>query len=141
MGGEEAIGAAGVDPRISAVVAEGATGRTVADNDDIRPDDAASTLERTIEGFTYGLTDLLTAASPPASLRNSVAAAGDTEFLLVVAGTVEREALAAASMRSVDPQRVEVWTVPGAAHVQGIGAAPDEWERRVVGFLDTQLRP
>jgi hypothetical protein len=70
-----------------------------------------------------------------------VAAAGDTEFLLVVAGTVEREALAAASMRSVDPQRVEVWTVPGAAHVQGLGAAPDEWERRVVGFLDNQLGP
>ena len=141
MGGEEAIGAAGVDPRISAVVAEGATGRTVADNDDIRPDDAASTLERTVERFTYGLTDLLSAASPPASLRSSVAAAGDTEFLLVVAGTVEREALAAASMRSVDPQRVEVWTVPGAAHVQGLGAAPDEWERRVVGFLDNQLGP
>jgi pimeloyl-ACP methyl ester carboxylesterase len=141
MGGEEAIGVAAVDPRIRAVVAEGATGRTAADNDDIRADDAASTLERTVERFTYGLTDLLTAASPPASLRSSVAAAGDTEFLLVVAGTVEREALAAASMRSVDPQRVEVWTVPGAAHVQGLGAAPDEWERRVVGFLDTQLRP
>lgn len=59
----------------------------------------------------------------------------------VVAGTVEGQALAAASMRSVDPQRVEVWTVPGAAHVQGLGAAPDEWERRVVGFLDNQLGP
>ena len=55
----------------------------------------------------------------------------------VVAGTVEGQALAAASMRSVDPQRVEVWTVPGAAHVQGLGAAPDKWERCVVGFLDT----
>ena len=31
MGGEEAIGAAAADPRISAVVAEGATGRTDAD--------------------------------------------------------------------------------------------------------------
>ena len=141
MGGEEAIGVAGVDPRIRAVVAEGATGRTAADNDDIRPDDAAPTLERSVDGFTYGLTDLLTEASPPASLRYSVAASGDTEFLLVVAGTVETEALAAASMRSADPQRVEVWTVPGAAHVQGLGTAPEEWERRVVGFLDNQLRP
>src|SRR5206468_1520008 len=33
MGGEEAIGAAATDPRIRAVVAEGATGRVAADND------------------------------------------------------------------------------------------------------------
>lgn len=141
MGGEEAIGAAAADPRIRAVVAEGATGRTAADNDDIRPDDFASMLERGVERFTYGLTDLLTDASPPTTLRNSVAASDDAEFLLVVAGTVEREALAAASMRSAAPQRVQVWAVPGAAHGQGLTAAPGEWERRVVGFLDEQLRP
>jgi pimeloyl-ACP methyl ester carboxylesterase len=141
MGGEEAIGAAGVDPRIRAVVAEGATGRTAADNDDVRPEDYASTLERGVDWFVYGLTDLLTEASPPASLRSSVAASADTEFLLVVAGTVEAEARAAASIRSVDPRRVDVWTVAGAAHTQGLATEPEEWERRVVGFLDGQLQP
>lgn len=140
MGGEEAIGAAGADPRIRAVVAEGATGRTAADNDDVRPEDYASTLERGVDWITYGVADLLTDASPPASLRSSVAASGDTEFLLVVAGTVEREKVAAASMRSADPQRVQVWTVPGSAHTQGLGTASAEWERRVVGFLDAQLK-
>ena len=99
MGGEEAIGAAGVDSRIKAVVAEGATGRTAADNEDIRPQDYASTLERGLDWFMYGLTDLLTGASPPASLRSSVAAAENTEFLLVTAGTVAQEGLAAGSMR------------------------------------------
>jgi dienelactone hydrolase len=141
MGGEEAIGAAGVDPRIKAVVAEGATGRTAADSLDLRPDDYAAPLERGLDWFMYGLTDLLTEASRPASLRSSVAAAGDTGFLLVSAGTVERETLAAASMRSAAPRRVDVWTVPGAAHVQGLRTAPAEWERRVVGFLDDHLRP
>ncbi|HEX6325314.1 MAG TPA: alpha/beta fold hydrolase [Jiangellaceae bacterium] len=141
MGGEEAIGAAGTDPRISAVVAEGASGRTAADNEDIRPDDYATVLERGLDWYTYRLTDLLTAASPPASLRESVAAAGDTEFLLVAAGTVEKEILAAESMRTADPQRVEVWTVSDAAHMRALGTAPAEWERRVVGFLDDQLQP
>jgi pimeloyl-ACP methyl ester carboxylesterase len=141
MGGEEAIGAAGVDHRIRAVVAEGATGRTAADNDEIRPEDYASTLERGLDWITYGLTDLLTAASPPASLRSSVAAAVDTQFLLIAAGAVEEEPLAAASMRDADPQHVTTWTVPKAAHVQGLVMAPEEWERRVVGFLDSELHP
>jgi uncharacterized protein len=140
MGGEEAIGAAGVDPRIRAVVAEGATGRTGADNDDLSPEDWASTLERGLDAYTYGVTDLLTDASTPASLRDSVASASDTAFLLVTAGTIERERLAADSMRSVDPARVEVWTVPDAGHTHGLTTAPDEWATRVVGFLDQHLR-
>jgi uncharacterized protein len=141
MGGEEAIGAAGTDPRIGAVVAEVASGRTATDNEDIRPDDYASALERGLDWYTYHLTDLLTAASPPASLRESIAAAGDTEFLLVAAGTVPREVAAADSMRSVDPQRVETWTVPDAGHMDALRTAPQQWERRVVGFLDDQLQP
>lgn len=140
MGGEEAIGAAGTDPRIAAVVAEGATGRTAADNDDVRPQDR-SAVERGVDWFTYGLTDLLTGASPPASLRSSVAAAVDTEFLLIVAGTEPGESLAAAALRSVEPRRVQVWSVPGAAHTQGLATSPGEWERRVVGFLDESLQP
>ena len=140
MGGEEAIGAAGVDPRIRAVVAEGATGRTAADHDDIRAEGYATTLERGLDWVTYELTDLLTEASPPASLRSSLAAS-DAEFLLIAAGTDEKESLAAASMRRADPQRVRTWTVPRAAHVQGLVTEPEEWERRVVGFLDSELRP
>jgi len=140
MGGEEAIGAAGVDPRIRAVVAEGATGRTAADNEDIRAEGHATTLEQGLDRLTYGLTDLLTRASPPASLRSSVVSS-DADFLLIAAGTAEREALAAASMRSADPQRVRTWTVPRAAHVEGLATEPEEWERRVVGFLDSELQP
>jgi pimeloyl-ACP methyl ester carboxylesterase len=138
MGGEEAIGAAGVDPRISAVVAEGASGRSA--DDDVSPAEDASSVERGLDWWTYWLTDLLTGASPPVSLRSSVATAVDTEFLLIVAGTVEEEMLAAASMRSADPLRVQVWTVPGAGHTQGLDSSPEEWERRVVGFLDDELR-
>ena len=129
-----------MDPRIRAVVAEGATGRTAADNDDTRTEGHATTLEQGLDWVTYGLTDLLTRASPPASLRSSVASS-DAEFLLIAAGAAEKETLAAASMRSADPQRVRTWTVPRAAHVQGLATEPEEWERRVVGFLDTELQP
>ena len=70
-----------------------------------------------------------------------MAASGDTAFLLVTAGTLEPEVLAADSMRSAAPGRVQVWTVPGAGHTRGLATAPEEWERRVVGFLDAHLRP
>ena len=140
MGGEEAIGAAGVDPRIRAVVAEGATGRTAADHDEIRTEGYATTIERGLDWVTYALTDLLTRTSPPASLRSSVVSS-DAEFLLIAAGTEEKESLAAASLRSADRQRVRTWTVPRAGHVQGLATEPEEWERRVVGFLDRELQP
>lgn len=79
MGGEEAIGAA-TDPRVRAVVAEGATARRAAD-----------------------------------------------------------EGHAAAWIAAGAPERVAVWTVDGAGHTDGLGVAPEEWERRVVGFLDENL--
>ena len=33
----------------------------------------------------------------------------------------------------------EIWEVPGAGHIQGLDAQPEEYERRVVGFLDREL--
>jgi hypothetical protein len=34
---------------------------------------------------------------------------------------------------------VAVWTVDGAGHTDGLHVAPQEWERRVVGFFDENL--
>ena len=45
------------------------------------------------------------------------------------------EAIAAAA-----PAGSELWLVPGAAHVQAHSVAQEEYERRVLDFLDTNLR-
>lgn len=66
MGGEEAIGAAASDPRIRAVVAEGATGRTNADTSwlsDVYG--LRGAVQEGIEWLRYTLTDLLTSAPKP----------------------------------------------------------------------------
>jgi hypothetical protein len=34
---------------------------------------------------------------------------------------------------------VTVWVVPGAEHTGGLSPAPEEWERRVIEFLDAAL--
>lgn len=144
MGGEQAIGAAGVDDRVAAVVAEGATNRTADDKGYLSAYGARGEVQQWIDHLTYGVTDLLTDAPDPASLRHAVDTAtgrsDPTSFLLVAAGRVETETLAA-DFISGDNAAVEVWTVPDAGHIRGLRTAPEDWERRVVGFLDRALLP
>jgi hypothetical protein len=37
------------------------------------------------------------------------------------------------------PDVVTTWVVPGAGHTDGLAKDPDEWEPRVVAFLDEHL--
>lgn len=141
MGGEEAIGAAAADSRIAAVVAEGATGRTADDRDEWLPGGAAGAVQRGLDAVTFGLTDLLTPASPPTALGEAAAMAGGTDFLLVTAGEVPDETSAAESIQAAARSRVEVWDVPGSSHTGGLDAAPQAWEDQVVGFFDSRLAP
>ena len=34
----------------------------------------------------------------------------------------------------------QIWEVPGGQHIAGITTRPDEYERRVIGFFDRELR-
>jgi hypothetical protein len=121
------------------VVAEGATSRTAADKAAWLPGGVAGSLQRAIDQMTYGFTDVLTPASPPRPLVDAVTQASGTRFLLVTAGAVPDETLAAGALQQAAPTRVEVWDVPDAAHTRGLETAPQQWERTVVGFLDTTL--
>lgn len=143
MGGEQAIGAAGADPRVAAVVAEGATARVAADKGYLSSYGLRGEAQQWIDRLTFAATDLLSDAPRPDSLRHSVTVAArrpdPTRFLLIAAGDVETEGLAADFIRA-DHDAVRTWTAPGAGHTQGLETAPAEWERRVVGFLDVTLR-
>ncbi|QNN54273.1 alpha/beta hydrolase [Nocardioides mesophilus] len=139
MGGEEAVGAAAADPRIRAVVAEGVTARTAADRDTWLPGGVAGAITRGFDAMTYGFTDLLTPARPPTTLRTAVGSATGTSFLLVTAGAEPDEKLAAEALQGAAPERVDVWTVPDAAHTGGLAAAPVQWRQRVLAFLDQAL--
>jgi pimeloyl-ACP methyl ester carboxylesterase len=141
MGGEEAIGAAAAHGTVRAVVAEGATARTAADKTWLS--DAygwRGWVQEQIERVQFGLTDLLTDASPPATLAASIAQA-DASFLLITAGRVADEGHAADHLAAAAPDRVTVWTVDDADHTGGLAVAPTEWERRVVEFFDDHLAP
>ena len=140
MGGEEAIGAGAGDPRVAAVVAEGATGRTAADkawlSDAFGLRGAA---HEVLEALMYGVTDLLTRASPPGSLRAAVAASPELPVLLIAAGDVPDEGNVAQRLRDASAS-VEVWTVEGSGHTGGLATEPAAWEERVTSFLADALR-
>lgn len=140
MGGEEAIGAAAADARIRAVVAEGATARQAADEawlSDVYG--WRGWLQEQVEKVQDGVTDYLTEASPPISLRSAVVNAPGTSFLLVTAGNVDDESHAAAYIQAGASERVTVWNVDGADHTGGYDKQPDDWQQRVVEFLDESL--
>ena len=144
MGGESAIGAAGTDPRVHAVVAEGATNRVAADKEFlVEAYGTRGALQQGVDRLTYAVAGLLTGAPQPESLRDSVSAMSAdrprTPLLLIAAGDVETESLASAFLRTAAPASVDTWTVPGSGHTQGLETAPVAWQQEVVGFLDASL--
>lgn len=140
MGGEEAIGASGSNDLIRAVVAEGATARTADDKGWLSDEyGVRGLLQEQIERAQCWVTDILTSAAVPTSLRTAVARSGDVPYLIITAGDVAEEAHAAAYIAAVAPDRVQTWNVAGAAHTHGLAVAPDEWEARVTSFLADAL--
>ncbi len=140
MGGEEAIGAAASDRRIHAVVAEGATNRVAGDKAWLSDEHGVQGwLQEQLDRVTYGITDLLTSADPPITLRRAVHEAAPTPVLLIAAGEVDTEQQAARFIAAGSPAAVQTWVVPGAGHTGGLDTDPDGWEERVVGFLDEAL--
>ena len=140
MGGEEAIGAAAADPAIRAVVAEGATHRTAADKAGYLPGGVTGAIQRAMDQLTYGTAALLSSAPQPRTLHSAIARAASTEFLLIAGGKAADEPEAISHLRGAAPDRVQVWTVPGATHTHGLATAPAEWTARVTSFLDQAFR-
>jgi fermentation-respiration switch protein FrsA (DUF1100 family) len=140
MGGEEAIGAAGADPRIGAVVAEGATNRVAADKAWLPAEHGwRGSLQQGLDRLTFALTDLLTDASPPVALREAAATASPTPILLIAGGAVPDEPPAARHVAGGAPGNVSLWVAPGAGHTGALDRHPQEWEERVTAFLADAL--
>jgi uncharacterized protein len=142
MGGEEALGASATDELITAVVAEGATARTAADEAWLSDEfGLRGRLQEQLEQLQDQVTDELTSATVPTSSRAAVEASGDTRYLLITAGAVPDEGHAADHIAAGAPERVQIWTVPGAGHSEGLKQRPEQWEERVIDFLTESLSP
>ncbi len=139
MGGEEALGASATNDLIRAVVAEGATARSAADEAWLSDEfGLRGAVQEQLERVQDWATDALTTASVPTSSRAAVEAS-DARYLLITAGDIIDEGHAAAYVAAGAPDRVQTWTVPNAGHTDGLDTQPHEWEARVIAFLTDSL--
>jgi hypothetical protein len=140
MGGEQAIGALAIDPRIRVVVAEGATNWVLADKAWLADTyGVRGRIQLGVEAVTYGLADLLTDADPPISLGDAVAAAAPRPVLLIAGGKALDEVPADTAIQARSPDTVQLWAIPDAGHIAGLAVNPTEWETRVTDFLGVGL--
>jgi len=135
MGGEEAIGAAGADPRIRAVVTEGALWRGAMD-DGWLPHSFTGYVDRVALSVQTALTGLLTSAPTPPSLTSSLRSTAPRPVLLV-AGKPELQG--DRLLRAASPANVALWELPDTGHTAGLATHPVAWEAHVIGFLDQRL--
>ncbi len=136
MGGEEAIGAAGADPRIHAVVTEGALWRGAMD-DGWLPHSFTGYVDRAALSVQTALTGLLTSAPTPPSLASSLQAAAPRPVLLI-AGKPELQG--DRLLRNASPANVQLWELTDTGHTAGLATHPAAWEAHVIGFLDRNLQ-
>jgi dienelactone hydrolase len=138
MGAEEAIGAAGADPRILGVVAEGATARGARDEGD-PASGVGGWLTRYIDWTTAHAADLMTSAHPPTKLRDAISSAAPRPIMIIAAGTQPAEIAAAHTFHDAAPGSVDIWIAPDAGHTTAYDTQPAAWETRVTTFLDHAL--
>jgi pimeloyl-ACP methyl ester carboxylesterase len=137
MGGEEAIGAVGADPRIRAVVTEGAIWRGAMD-DRWLPHSFTGYVDRASLSVQTAVTGLLTSAPTPPNLTSSLKAAAPRPVLLI-AGKPELQGDQV--LRDASPANVTIWKLPDTGHTSGLATHPAAWEAHVIGFLDRALQP
>ena len=122
------------------MVAEGATGQQLADHGWL-PDGTGGALQHGIEWVMYTAAGLISGAPRPMSIPDAIRAAGGRPTLIIAAGSVADEPVAARWFRAASPATVQVWVVPHAGHTQSLAIAPQAWEAHVIGFLDAALKP
>jgi uncharacterized protein len=138
VGGEMMIHAAAHNDALKAIVSEGASGQSTRDgvaNAGLLAGLLADT------GGTLG-TALFSSTLPPPSLKSEVAKIAPRAVFLIYGehgqnGTEKRPNhgfYAAAG----EPR--QLWEVPNGQHIAGIRTEPAEYERRVIGFFDRELR-
>ena len=134
MGGEIALTAAARDPRIGAVVAEGATGRTYED-DALVP--ASNPIAGAISWEEYAMVRALAPEPEPMPLIEVVRRI-DAPVLLIE-GAGPSEAQVGPLFAEAAPQTLTLWEIPESPHIGGLSTRPQEYRQRVLALFDETL--
>ena len=139
LGGEVLLGAASGVPALRAIVADGATQRSL---DELR---ALPSERPLVRNFTarvmFATVQLLSGDDPPQPpLLESMVEAEGTTFLLIAAGSDTQEVDFNTLFAETVGERATLWVAPDASHTGAFKRYPDEYKRRVIAFFDAALR-
>lgn len=141
MGGEQMIEAAADNPRLKAVVSEGAGIRSVREAFLRRGPNALELalqypqdLMQTVSVWLLGDETV----PPPLTQAAAEISPRAVFFIYGEDGQAIEKAVNPVLYDAALPPKA-IWQVPGAGHTGGITAEPDEYERRVIGFFDRAL--
>jgi hypothetical protein len=138
VGGEMLLDAAAEDRRLRAVVAEGASVRSVAEEWD-DPDTSVLRKPFTPMVMQTLAVSVLANRLPPPSLFDLVDDIAPRALLLIRGLDGQpTEVFDRAFYQSAGAPK-ELWEVPGARHTAALSARPHEYERRVIAFFDRAL--
>ena len=134
LGAEVLIEAASREPRLKAVVADGAT----------RPQDAqsaheASLLERARLSLMLQSIRGVSGMRTSTSLNPMIEKIAPRPVLLVATGGLPQELAANRTYRRRGGPSTQLYELPEADHTGGLRARPEEYERRTTAFLDRAL--
>ncbi|HET6497554.1 MAG TPA: alpha/beta fold hydrolase [Coriobacteriia bacterium] len=137
MGGEVLLGSTGEFPQIRAAITDGATRRSTEEL-------LALPSERPlVRNFTarvmYSAVRLLTWTEPPEPLLDEMLRTEATSFMLIAAGDAELEVAFNEHFADALDERATLWVVPGVTHTGAFSQHPEEYEHRVVTFLNEHL--
>jgi uncharacterized protein len=138
MGGEVLLGAASTYPAMRAIVADGATRRSL---DELR---ALPSERSLIRNFTarvmFTAVHVLSGDDPPdPPLLESMIAAESTRFLLIAGGSEPLEVKFNELFAETLGAQADLWIAPDAAHTGAFNRYPTEYEQRVIAFFDARL--
>lgn len=137
LGGEILLGASSDSPFMEAVVADGATYRSLSDYL-ILPSHRSLWHSFTIR-VLFATIACFGREDEPKRLVDAMAGATDTSFLLIEAGNVHQEAEYGDMLAESAQGRAQQWQIPGVSHVGGHQAMPEEYEKKVIGFFREHL--
>ena len=132
-GADVLIEVAAQDRRLSAVVSDGATIRSLSDIPSGQPSNVA------MMAPVLATVQLLSGEAPGEPLIDLVAEVSPTPLLLVAAGSLAGEITVNRRYAEVAGPTTELWTLPEARHTLAIRDEAAEYEQRVVAHFEEAL--
>ncbi len=135
LGGEVLLGAASTYPAIQAVIADGATFRTVREYTSLP---ANRPLYRSFSQHVFSfMVSVFTGDEPPKPLLlESIQAAETKSFMFIAAGKDSTEVAYNEFFQETIPDRSAVWVIPDVGHTGGFSHDPVEYEQQVLSFFN-----